>query len=198
MVTQKYIFIRHGETDDNVIRKYSGQTETPLNEKGFTQADQLKEIVKEYEPYIIFSSPQQRCKDTAKTIFGLHDTITFADELTEFNFGIFEGYTHSELQKKFPEDIKNWFENWETYSIPEGEGVPDIYKRATDFFKSLENEYPGCNILFVTHYGIIASALTYFLHGSIDGFWKYELDNASITVLEKEKFFRLKAFNKTK
>lgn len=196
MIAQRYIFIRHGQTDENLKAAFHGQTETPLNETGRAQVLGIREKLKEFEPYIVFASPQQRCKDTAEIVLGGIDSVIFSDKLKEINFGIFEGMTFLEVEEKLPEDIKKWHEDYEGYTIPNGEGVMDIYNRVSEFIKEVEDEYPGCNYLFVTHWGVIGAAFSYLLHKSCYGIWNYEFKNASINVIEKKKdHFMLKEFN---
>ena len=64
-----FYFVRHGETDWNVLKKIQGTTDVPLNETGLRQARELAEkLVKEkYQIDRVYSSPQIRAQVTAQT-----------------------------------------------------------------------------------------------------------------------------------
>ena len=62
--------IRHGETDWNVLRKFQGRTDIPLNENGRQVAEWTREGLKEIDFDIVYTSPLRRAKETAQIIVG--------------------------------------------------------------------------------------------------------------------------------
>jgi alpha-ribazole phosphatase len=181
-----FYFLRHGETDENIQKKYCGRTQTSLNATGRAQIEKVKPIVQSKGSLIPFCSPLQRCRDTYDIVKNPLHQATYANELMEFDFGIFEGKTYKELMQDCPEAMQEWLDNWKTYTIPQGEGVPDIYNRVKTYLQSLIDTYPGCNILIVSHFGVIQSALAWLLFDSIEGFWKFELKNGGLTCVSKQ------------
>ena len=126
MRTFRIHLIRHGATDANVLGQYIGsRTDSPLSPEGLRELKNLKENL-EY-PYIekLYSSPMLRCKQTAGVLYPGMD-VTTLDELTEYDFGLFDGKTASELE------IDPNFIEWTSGKLtapPEGEDNMDFIKR---------------------------------------------------------------------
>ena len=55
----KVIMVRHGETEWNVLCKFLGSVDLPLNEKGRRQAGYAKEALKDTPIDVIYSSPMK-------------------------------------------------------------------------------------------------------------------------------------------
>jgi len=70
----KFIYIRHGETDYNVKIQNIGKEiagvdpihlDLPLNEVGIAQSQELSKKIKEFKIQVVFTSPLNRCLETA-------------------------------------------------------------------------------------------------------------------------------------
>ena len=95
---------RHGETDYNVQKRYTGSTDIPLNAKGIYQAEELANKLSDIKFDIIVSSPLLRAKQTAEIIQKSYDVpIDIINEFSEINVGVYEGLTREEAQMKYPE-----------------------------------------------------------------------------------------------
>ncbi|MFC7371481.1 histidine phosphatase family protein [Fictibacillus iocasae] len=77
--------IRHGETDLNKERRMQGRFGLPLNEKGITQAYEIKENLQHIVFDYVFSSPQERAIQTAEIISG--EKAMTDDRLEVFDLG---------------------------------------------------------------------------------------------------------------
>ena len=64
------LFVRHGETDWNARGWIQGQTDTPLNDIGRAQADELACALKRerIKPCGLYTSPQRRAMETARIL----------------------------------------------------------------------------------------------------------------------------------
>ena len=62
----KVIMVRHGETEWNVLCKFLGSVDLPLNEKGRRQAGYAKEALKEEPIDVIYSSPMKRAYEIGR------------------------------------------------------------------------------------------------------------------------------------
>ena len=92
-------FVRHGETDWNAVRRYQGQTDVPLNDKGRRQAARnggiLRDLVGRRTDVDFVASPMLRAAETMSIIrreMGLvPDDFPRDDRLKEIHFGHWEG-----------------------------------------------------------------------------------------------------------
>ncbi len=87
-----FYFLRHGETDFNLERKFQGSIDVPLNANGVEQARRAAEVLKHHAFTRIVSSPASRVLKTASFIAEATGAPMHIDsDLMELNVGSFEG-----------------------------------------------------------------------------------------------------------
>lgn len=97
MIIQKpFYYLRHGQTDWNLVKRFQGQTDIPLNATGIEQAHDAKAMLKGLEISQIFCSPLSRARMTADIVNEALDLeITEIRDLQECSFGVLEGEIRS-------------------------------------------------------------------------------------------------------
>src|SRR5436190_22569107 len=99
-------FVRHGETDWNAARRYQGQRDMPMNERGRAQARRNGEALRSFLPAIaeadFVASPLGRARETMavlRTALDLAaDDYRVDERLMELNYGHWEGQLQSDLK----------------------------------------------------------------------------------------------------
>lgn len=166
-------FLRHGETDWNVIGRIQGRTDIPLNSNGVRQAKESSEFLTDLNIDYIVTSPLKRAQDTAKIVQEkINVDLIVMEEFIELSFGDAEGMTLDERLKLYPDRV---------YPNQEEEAS---FK--TRFFKGLDtvhNKYKNKNILIVSHGALINAILYHYSNGEL-GTGKIKLTNGGITTLE--------------
>lgn len=147
IIRKPFYYIRHGQTDWNVERRFQGSMDIPLNETGVAQAHAAKELMRNLPITNIYSSTLQRARVTADIVNeGLNLPITGMDGLQECNFGVYEGRLSPKTG--FSVDWKNGItpDEAETYldftvrvftainSVLENEGTPLIVAHGAVFW----------------------------------------------------------------
>ncbi len=126
MKTYKIHLIRHGATDANTLGRYIGnRTDMPLSPEGLDELRMLKESVDYPAVERVYSSPMMRCRQTAAVLYPDKETIP-VDELTEYDFGAFEGMTADELEGTV--EYAEWTAG-KTEAPPGGESTVNFIKR---------------------------------------------------------------------
>lgn len=126
MKTFKIHLIRHGMTDANLCGQYIGnRTDLPLCPQGVTELMQLKEEISYPDIEKLYTSPMLRCKQSCHIIYPDFEPAII-DELTEYDFGEFEGKTAESLEM-IPE-YKEWTSG-KIDSTPGGESNSNFIKR---------------------------------------------------------------------
>lgn len=93
IIRKPFYYIRHGQTDWNVERRFQGSMDIPLNETGVKQAHAAKSLMSGLPITHIYSSTLQRASVTADIINeSLNLTVIGMDGLQEVNFGVLEGH----------------------------------------------------------------------------------------------------------
>jgi len=135
-----YVF-RHGQTEDNANFVFSGWHDSPLTEKGRTQAKELAELLKNKKIDMLFSSPLIRAVDTMKIAMSLNDKakeleITTDKRIMERNYGDYVGKSKLELQLENPELAQKVRRSFD-FVPPNGESLQMVCMRVADFCDSI-------------------------------------------------------------
>lgn len=180
------IFIRHGETDFNRARLYFGHLDPDLNETGIEQLRKAKILFEKREkmPDIVFSSDLKRCSQSMEILEIDEETEKIlTEDLREINFGIFEGKTYEEIKNKYPEKVEKMKNDWRNFKADKGESINEMMLRVAEKMNEIINQYRNKKILVVAHAGVIQALISYYLFGNLDGYWKFKINNGSITKL---------------
>jgi alpha-ribazole phosphatase len=182
--------VRHGESEANISRRFSGITDVELTERGALQAVKAGRKLKGEKILNIFSSPLKRAKNTAEIIadeIGFNKKDIIIDKrLMEVNFGIFENLKWEEIVDLYADEVENWVEFKHKYKFPKGEGYDDIVERISFFM-----DWVPDHSLISTHYGVIQGILLYLKIADDDTLWNYEISNCDIFVLNNKKIERI-------
>jgi len=131
--------IRHGEAENNIKNIFGEDSE--LTEKGERQAREIAEYLKDFEFDVIYHSPKKRAVKTANIIAELINGIELIEipEITEMDYGILEGLSIDDVNKRFPGLFKERAENKYYWKFG-GENFEDIQNRVKDFLNRLKSE----------------------------------------------------------
>lgn len=126
MKTYKIHLIRSGITDGNLRGCYIGnRTDLPLCPEGLTELRLLRENSEYPDIEALYSSPMLRCRQSGAVIYPGFEPVII-DELTEYDFGKFEGKTAKELEADH--DYSDWTSG--KLEAPEGgESTSNFVKR---------------------------------------------------------------------
>ncbi len=172
--------MRHGEPVGG--RKYRGQINDPLSEKGWAQMDAA---VGNAMPWTrIVSSPLIRCRAFAEHLATLHGLpLSFDDRLMEVGFGCWEGKSAAEIEHDAPGSLVR-FKADPIHARPAGaEAMIDFYARVSAAFERMLAYPAGEHILLVGHAGVIRMALAWALQIPLLHAYRIEVANASMTRL---------------
>ena len=119
----KVYLIRHGQTAWSLSGQHTGETDISLTAHGEIQASKLGPLLNTIEFSSVFTSPLKRAIQTCE-LAGLSDRAQVLPELTEWNYGDYEGLTSEEILRS----NANWnlFEN----GAPNGESPAEVSDRA--------------------------------------------------------------------
>ncbi len=93
--------VRHGETEWSANGRHTSRTDIPLTDQGRMRAQKLGEYLKKVSFNVVFVSPMQRARETC-AIAGFGQQAIVDDGLKEWDYGIYEGKTTSEIRKEIP------------------------------------------------------------------------------------------------
>ena len=156
-----FYFVRHAKSQAEDLGIVQGEgLEVPLSEEGEKQAQALRQYMADFKFDKIFASKAQRAIKTADAIRMNFKEVPY-DELSELNErskGISEGMLSKDFDEKYPEIISAWKKE-EDPRPDGGENFEDVEKRALPLLAKHLEEFPGQNILYVTHGNLIKVVL---------------------------------------
>jgi probable phosphoglycerate mutase len=160
-------FARHGQTEANVQKRFSGDMDTPLTQLGETQAAAIGTVLKGElglaDGYAFVASPLARAVSTmkiARTTMGLQpDGFSVDERLKEINLGSWDQLTDAEARALDPGFYdRRMADKWHL-RLPQGENYADVAARATAWIGGLK-----ANTFAVSH-----GAFTRILRGLLLG-----------------------------
>ena len=194
------MFVRHGETDWNRVRRIQGgSSNTELNERGRQQAESLALRLRQETIQAIYSSPLQRALDTAQAIADYHQLLVEIEpSLKEIEVGELEGVSITEVGKQLSQLLTTHSQDEELPKIPGGESLTGVQQRVWSTIQRLVDRHRDGVLIVVSHYFAILSAVCSVLNLPLSQVGRLRLSSGSIsTVTFDEQSTRLILFNDT-
>lgn len=178
MVQTTLDLIRHGEPVGG--RKYRGQLDEPLSEKGWQQ---MRDAVAHACPWqAIISSTLSRCAEFARELADRHALPLHLDaRFTEIGFGSWEGKTASELLAGDPGILQHFWSDPVHNTPPGAEAVSDFRVRILAAWQEVLKQFAGQHVLIVGHAGMMRMIIRETLGMPLEKMFYLQVDNAGIS-----------------
>ncbi|GED51922.1 histidine phosphatase family protein [Brevibacillus borstelensis] len=176
----RWIWIRHGETEENREGRYLGHTDVPLNDAGVEQAALLARQLGHERPAHFFTSDLLRCVQTADRLAAVWGMSPIrVPELRELSFGEWERLTYEELMVRESVRASRWYDDPFGIAPPGGETLTQLGERVNRWLSGMWKEMrdacgltePDHTVALVTHGGVIRWFQAAWLHGDPGLYW---------------------------
>ncbi|MBI2955154.1 MAG: histidine phosphatase family protein [Chloroflexi bacterium] len=148
----QFILIRHGETIWNVAKRFQGQSDIELSDRGRWQAQRTGEHLAGEHIDVVYASDLCRCVDTARLIMQGRDVeIITRQGLRESNFGEWEGLTAQQIEAHTPGALDAMRGDVVGFHPPGGETWWEMSERVRRAFAEIKSENSNKTILVVAH-----------------------------------------------
>ncbi len=204
------LLVRHGQTAWNLGAgqvRYRGQTDIPLDKAGRAQASALaRRLCSNKDSWLankpiagIYASPLQRAMQTAQpTAEGLGLPVIPHPGLMDMNLGRWQGMTHSEAARRYPEIHRQWREAPHTVTLPDGENLATVLKRSLDAMTELVIRHAGKTVMLIGHQVVNKVLLCWLLSLDNSHYWRMTQDNTCLNVFaHADGVFRVVTLNDT-
>ncbi len=155
-----FFFLRHGESEGNVVGMMQGRRDAPLTERGREQVRKTAAWFGEQRIEIdaVLTSPLVRASETASIIAAAnaYPEPVPSDPLTELYMGPFSGLTLHEIRERYPEEYAAFtVGSWE--AVPGAEPVRSLTTRAIECWEALVHTANSGTprVLSVSHGGML-------------------------------------------
>ena len=188
--------IRHSLTPETGKRLSSVDPEISLSEPGQTLADELGAYLAPVPLTAVYTSPHQRCRQTAAAIARGRGIRTRIDRaFVEADYGKWLGRPLKSLYR-----LKAWQDllaNPSRFRFPDGETLHDAQQRAVAGVETLLARHPDEQVAVATHGDIVKVIVAHYAGIPLDLSGRINPAPASVTVLDvpRQGSAHLVAFN---
>jgi probable phosphoglycerate mutase len=175
------LLIRHAVTDATGKRLYGRASGFHLSEHGREQADRLAHRLGELPLTAVYSSPLERCVETARPVADTHglDIVTIQD-LIEVDAGRWTGRTFTVLRRS-----AHWRRVHEDSAtpFPDGESLSAVQRRVVAALESIAAAHTRDVVAVFSHGDPVRVALAHFAGVHLDLFRRLEVAAASVSAV---------------
>ncbi|HEV3430022.1 MAG TPA: histidine phosphatase family protein [Paraburkholderia sp.] len=192
-MTTQILFIRHGETDWNRIKRIQGHIDIPLATSGVEQAQRLGErFAQQARDGVrldaIWSSDLLRAQQTAQPIAqALGLTVQLTEGLRERNYGAFQGHDSDEIADRFPDEYAHWQTRDPGFAPPDGESQRELYHRVLHALEPILAKHPEGRIACVAHGGVLDCIYRFANDIGLEAPRAWPLLNTSVNTVDFER-----------
>jgi len=175
--------IRHGEPVGG--RKYRGQIDDPLSDKGWRQ---MREAVADHKPWdVIISSTLSRCIEFAQELGQRHAIEVIREpRFIEIDFGEWEGRTANELAQEDARQVQRFLAD-PLNNTPRGaETLYEFEARIIGAWNDVLQQHAGRHVLLVGHAGMMRMIMRHVLDMPLERMFRIQVANAAITRIRVE------------
>lgn len=175
--------LRHGEPEGG--KRYRGQLDDPLSEKGWQQ---MWDAVGEFRGWEhIVTSPLRRCAAFADALgekCGIE--VTRDERLKEAGFGEWEGRTAAEIDAGDPGRVQRFKQDPVTHAPPGGEPLHVFHDRVGEAWNELIATHRGRHVLVIGHAGMMRMVIAHALGLSPEYGYRINIENAALSRIHIE------------
>lgn len=194
------ILLRHGETEWNLSGRWQGQSQnTPLSDRGRTQAEIVSRRLRAYPIRAIYSSDLLRAFETAQIIGEALGLEPIAKQgLRESDIGQWTGLTWSEIAARFPEEVAAMIAGQDVRRGG-GESYSELGARLATTLEWVVARHGGQTVLLVSHGAAIRSLVAHVLGASLAQMHRLEIGgNTALSLISAgNRGLRLVSYNDT-
>jgi broad specificity phosphatase PhoE len=133
MTAARIILWRHGRTEWNVVNRFQGQADIPLDDVGYAQAARAAEVLASYRPTGLYSSDLSRSYQTATALAERTGLEIITDKrLREIHVGSWEGLLGKEIRAADPELALRLWAGEDVRRSPTGESPSEVAERMAE------------------------------------------------------------------
>jgi probable phosphoglycerate mutase len=184
------ILMRHGQAESNVGRILAGRhMESHLTEQGRQQVvDSAKQLMKNIAIERVYVSPVIRTLETAQIVCQILGTDYAIDErLYETEMGQLVGMNYEEVTTKYGDILSRFYSDYDPVLERFGvETFDSVKHRIKNLLEDILQKHEDSNVLIVTHLDPIKAALATLLDLSPQALHRWNIRNASLTILKHE------------
>jgi broad specificity phosphatase PhoE len=178
------LLARHGQTNDNLEPlRAQGFSDTPLNETGRDQAQELAARSADLELASLWCSDLSRAVETARIVGERLGLVPRRDErLREGNRGDWEGRLFRDIAREDPDGYAKWLRAGAEFRFPGGESLQEHADRVWAALQDIRSRGP-LPALVVCHRGSIRTVLCRRDPRGLDAFHEYDVPNTGLVAL---------------
>jgi phosphoserine phosphatase len=193
------IIVRHGETAWNKSDIFRGRVNIGLSENGLRQAELLAEFLSRKPIQAVYCSPLPRALQTAAAVARRQKLEPQPmPELTDLDFGQWEGLPRQEVQTKYKDLYTQWLDHPELVTPPQGESMEEALKRSLKALDQIMARNKEGKVVIVTHRVITKVLICALLGLDNSHFWNIEQDTCGVTnFIYNDRYFILTHHNDT-
>jgi probable phosphoglycerate mutase len=171
------VLVRHGDTEWSQNGRHTSTTDLPLLESGVERARRLAPVLAEFSFARVLCSPLQRARSTAAAA-GYGDRIEPTSDLTEWNYGDYEGLTSPQIHQQDP----SWL-LWRD-GCPGGESPADVSARVDRLIADAVSS--AGHVLMFAHGHILRSVAARWSGFPVSAGERFALMPATLSILGHE------------
>jgi broad specificity phosphatase PhoE len=188
--------IRHGEITQSKPRRFVGQRELPLTDRGREQASRLGKYLAAQSITKVVCSPLSRCVESARIICRyLGGVPQVLPDLREIALGAWEGLTVEEVRSRFPGCHEARGMNLAGFRPQAGESFVDLLGRVWPAFEAVVHDQEE-SVAVVAHSGVNRVLLCRILDIPLGNLFRLDQDFGCLSVIQyNENGYRVKSIN---
>lgn len=182
----KLLLVRHGHVEGIQPERFRGRTDVALTPEGRRQAKATADcIASRCGSVVIYTSPLQRCVQTASEIAGACGTeLAVQEDLNDLNYGSWQWQLHTDVRAKWPGLFDRWLTAPHLVRFPEGESLQDLLVRTANVVRMALKRHPIETVVLVSHDSVIRAILLQLLDQPVSAYWRLSPAPCSISEVD--------------
>lgn len=184
------VLVRHGQSEWNVLGKWTGLTDVALTDEGRAEARRAANMLEDIDLHKAYSSKLKRVVHTLDEIvthLNRHDLErTEHEALNERDYGELTGKNKWQVKEEHGEEqFMKWRRSWD-HPVPGGETLQDVSKRVVPYYEEhiLKDLKAGKNVIIAAHGNSLRALMKHLESISDDAAHTVEIGTGEVLVYD--------------